>query len=72
MSIWEKEDYSEFIFGVICALLLAFALVWNTVHDSHSKLILIEYALLIVGMFASNVIGKAVLGLVNKFKPKQK
>ncbi len=69
-EFWEKEDYSEFIFGTICALCFAFVIAMAMINELFNITIVVYLMICLAGMFAPKAISRYLLNIIEFAKNK--
>lgn len=67
MKFWQKEDYSEFIFGSVCAVCFAFISIFAMLKGHFNQFVVAYMIICVAGMFAANSIGKFLMKLIDVF-----
>lgn len=72
MKFWEKEDYSEFIFGSVCAVCFIFISIFAMLGGYFNRFVVAYLIICVAGMFAANSIGKFLMRLLDIFAKKKR
>ena len=64
-SFWKREDYSDFIFGTVCAVCFLFIVAMAMIFKHFNIFVIVYLIICLSGMFAPSQISKFIMKALN-------